>query len=145
MDGVDHVNQQLHSINILRKLTNGTRNVLFRLTAQYIFNAYKVYLHHTNNTTTFHKFHQYSILATRDDVPQEATDNSTSCLVGCHFSMQLERPATKRCRICETKNKKTSGVHTVKTVFICKTYQIQPRLHPREYFEIYHMVLDFKE
>ena len=55
----------------------------------------------------------------------------------------LERPATKRCRICYAKNEKTGGSHAINTAFICKTFPSQLGLHPRG--EIYHVVFDFKE
>ena len=105
-------------------------------------------MHHTNNTIRFYQFIHHvivAILAIPDDIPREAADDSTSRLVGCHLAKQLERPAIKGRRNCCVKNKKTSGGHAIKTAFICKTCPSQPELHTRECFEIYHMVLDFKE
>ena len=77
-----------------------------------MLNACKVYFHHTNNSITFHQSIHYvtvAMLAALHDIPQEADDDTTSRLVGCHFAKQLQRPATRSYRTCQAKNKETCG------------------------------------
>ena len=144
--GVDCVIQQLHSLDILRKSYKWYKKIFFTLISQCMLNACKVYFHNTNNSITFHQSIHYVIvamLAALDDIPREADDDSTSRLVSCHFAKQFQRLATKSYRTCQAKKKEASKGQTIKTAFICKTWQ--PGLHPGKCSKIYHTVLDFKE
>ena len=64
MAGVDHVDQQLHSFDILRKSYEWYKKLPLRLISQCILNAYKVYSNTTFDKITFLKFLENIILST---------------------------------------------------------------------------------
>ena len=159
MGGVDHVNQQLHAIQALRKSYKWYKKLAFRLITQMSLSAVKVFQHHTaaNAKVTYLSFLYDAIIlmiTATPDVPQhlinEPGTDLPDRLTGRHFPFQKmpqegskdPRP-TKKCRVCYTKGIKTKKGGPVKTAYVCRFCPSNSGLHPDLCFELYHTVLDY--
>ena len=79
MGGVDRVDQQLHSLRILRKSYKWYKKLVFRLVGQMILNAHKVYQKVTTNTdVSFLQFLRDVIVQLVTQLP--AIGNPQHCL-----------------------------------------------------------------
>jgi len=159
MGGVDRVDQQLHSFDISRKSYKWYKKIAFRLISQCLLNSSKVYNFHANAEAqlTFHDFVSSVITSlitveepaepdlldpVNENVPR--VNENISRLNGRHFMSQLQKPSTKKCRVCYAQNKKNRNGHAIKTSFICKTCPSKPGLYPT-CFELFHTQQNFTE
>ena len=156
MGGVDRVNQQLHSLRIIRKSYKWNKKLVFRLGGQMILNAHKVYQKVTTNTdVSFLQFLCDVIVQLVTQLPaignpQHGLDDTFSCLTGRHFphlkkaapGVKDQRP-TKPCHMCTARNIRSAKCKPPKTVYICAECLSGPGLHPEPCFEIYHTVFDY--
>ena len=156
MGGVDRVDQQLHSIQVLRKAYKWYRKLAFRLIMQTILNAQKVYASHTNSSMPFLTFVlEVTKLLTTHTVPVPANirvpaDENHIRLTGRHFPMvkpalpgaSNKNPA-KICKVCYAKGKRTSRNHPMKTTYVCADCPSMPGLHIENCFRIYHTQLNY--
>ena len=159
MGGVDRVDQQLHSFDILRKSYKWYKKIAFRLISQCLLNSSKVYDFHAGAEAqlTFHQF-VHSVISSliieetaepelldpvNENVPR--VNENISRLNGRHFMSQLPKPSIKKCRVCYAQKKRTANGHAIKTSFICKTCPSKPGLHPDTCFELFHTKQNFTE
>ena len=91
MGGVDRVDQQLHSLLVLRKTYKWYRKLAFRLNLQIIFNVYKIYVQRTNSSISFidYVLDVVKMLASNtENVPdniRRPVNEDYLRLNGCHF------------------------------------------------------------
>ena len=156
MGGVDRVDQQLHTLKILRKSYKWYKKLVFRLFSQVILNSHKVYQKVTGNTNvTFMNFLRevvVSLVTVTENIanPMHIVDETCSRITGRHFpSIKQAAPGardqrpTKQCKVCKARNKKTDKGKPLKTIYVCKCCPSEPGLHPDGCFEIYHTMIDF--
>ena len=157
MGGVDRVDQQLQSMQILRKTYKWYQQLALRLLSEAVLNVHKVFvIHHQEKSMTFLKFMHETILHLLATSPKLnktlVLDDNIHQLNGKHFPVTRQpagdtkdkRPS-KICRVCYAQNIKTKKGQPVKTVHICKTCPPEPGLHNDDCFEIYDTVLHFSQ
>ncbi|XP_065653795.1 piggyBac transposable element-derived protein 4-like [Hydra vulgaris] len=154
MGGVDRVDQQLQSLNLLRKTYKWYRKLAFRLISQGILNSHKIFVKYTcHKSTTFLDFLHDTIKLTFLSSPKLnktlVPDDTIHRLTGRHFpgTKQPSHDATDRrpsklCRVCYARGIFNNNGKPLKTVHVCKTCPGEPGLHIDSCFEIYHTVLD---
>ena len=155
MGGIDHVDQQLHAIHVLRKHYKWYKKLAFRLLSQCMLNAYKLFQKNVDPKATFLGYlHDVIIqlvsrkLCNPNDRLQ--MDDSVSRLSGRHFpSLKVAQPGSKdkrpakACRVCSAKGKRTNKGEYVKKTYVCTYCPSEPGLHPDKCFELYHTMQDF--
>ena len=154
MGGVDMVDQQLHSLNILRKTYKWYRKLALRLLSQAVLNAHKIYNFHTGTKSSFLDFLHATIALLCPQVPElpqpVLADDTFAWLSGRHF-IDVKKPQpgsidqrpSKECRVCRARGKRTTKGGYVKTIYICPDCPSQPGLHPGDCFTAYHTKLDY--
>ena len=158
MGGVDRVDQQLHSINVLRKSYKWYRKLALRLIMQVFLNSHKIYQLHTGNMElTFLDFvidGVTQLIASKPifDRPGLIVNDDVSRLTGRHFAKvkvakqgAKDKKPSKMCRVCSARGIRTEKGKYMKTVYVCPSCPSEPGLHPGECFEAYHTMLDFSE
>ena len=158
MGGVDRVDQQLHSLKVLRKSCKWYKKIVFRSISQVILNSHKMYQKVTGKTdVTFLKFlHDVIIqLITQSNTlidPSVPIDDTYIRLTGRHFPsvkkalpQACDQRPTKLCRVCNARNKKTVKGKPIKTIYVCSECPSERGLHPDTCFEMYHTMLDYSE
>ena len=156
MGGEDRVDQQLHTLQCLRKSYKWYRKLAFRPVAQMVLNSYKIYEKKKGIKITFINFVLVVIkqlLTTLPPQPQPANivpHDDCVRLVGRHFPAVREpadppkkRP-TKNCRVCYAQGKRTDEGKPLKTVYICPDCPSNPGLHPESCFKLYHTRLNYE-
>ena len=156
MGGVDRVDQQLHSIQGLRKSYKWYRKLVLRLIMQMLLNSQKLYLKYSGNSkqdflsflhNVISAFFLCSTKLNRNDINLPDT---VYRLTNRHFSEQgkpvpgsVDRRPSKKCRVCYAQGKRTAKGQPIKTVYICKSCPSEPGLNIDYCFEVYHTVLDY--
>ena len=144
MGDVDRVDQQLHTLQCLRKSYKWYRKLAFRLMMQMILNAHKIHGKEPGSKISFIDFVLEvvnSLIASLPLVPQATTvvpHDDFERLVSRHFPLvkkatdgaSNQRPK-KHCRVCYAKGKRTNSGKPLKTVYICK---FCPWITPRRMF-----------
>ena len=158
MGGVDRIDQQLHSIQSLRKSNKWYKKLALRLVMQVTLNAHKVYQIHsgTDNMMYLQFLHDTIVLllAVTPDIPIQVVDNDDTLqrLSERHFpSVRQQAQGTtsarphKKCCVCTARGIKTAEGEPVKTVYICNYCPSKPGLDPDKCFEAYHSMLDYSK
>ena len=116
--GVDQIDQQLHSFDILRKCYKWYKKLAFRLISQTVLNYYKVYKFDIGNSTIPFAQFLHEVIAMLVSTPIDTqqinmvvADESISCLTGTgrHFPQILPNRGTKKCCVCYAKGKTTAS------------------------------------
>lgn len=155
MGGVDRVDQQLHSLQALRKAYKWYRKVAVRLITQMILNSQKIYVHQTGSKMSFLDFTLEVVrgLITKVEhiVDNHPANEDVARLLGRHF-LTTKKPSsedatnkhpTKICKVCYAQGKRSTSGHPLRTTYVCGDCQSEPGLH-LECNKIYHTVLDYK-
>ena len=158
MGGVHRIDQQLHSIQSLRKSNKWYKKLALRLVMQVTLNAHKVYQIHsgTDNMMYLQFLHDTIVLllAVTPDIPIQVVDNDDTLqrLSERHFpSVRQQAQGTtsarphKKCCVCTARGIKTAEGEPVKTVYICNYCPSKPGLDPDKCFEAYHSMLDYSK
>ena len=158
MGGTDRIDQQLHSIQSLRKSNKWYKKLALRLVMQVTLNAHKVYQIHsgTDNMMYLQFLHDTIVLllAVTPDIPIQVVGNDDTLqrLSERHFpSVRQQAQGTtsarphKKCCVCTARGIKTAEGEPVKTVYICNYCPSKPGLDPDKCFEAYHSMLDYSK
>ena len=158
MGGTDRIDQQLHSIQSLRKSNKWYKKLALRLVMQVTLNAHKVYQIHsgTDNMMYLQFLHGTIVLllAVTPDIPIQVVGNDDTLqrLSERHFpSVRQQAQGTtsarphKKCCVCTARGIKTAEGEPVKTVYICNYCPSKPGLDPDKCFEAYHSMLDYSK
>ena len=154
MGGVDRVDQQLHSIHLLRKSYKWYKKLVLHLISQVILNGHKIFQKHTGYTGDFLSFLHIIITELLLSTPKLNLNKNIHIpdtilrLTGQHFPEQRkadenakDKRPSKKCRVCYAKGFRSNKGQPLKTVYICKSCPSQPGLHVDGCFEIYHNFL----
>ena len=151
MGELDCVDQQLQSMQIIRKTYKWYWKLALRLLSQAILNTHKVFVnHHQQKSMTLLKFMHDTIsqlLATSPKLNKTLVlDDNIHWLTERHFPSTRQfaegakdKGPSKICRVCYAKNIKTKKVQPVKIAHICKPCPSETGLHIDDCFEIYHI------
>lgn len=155
MGGVDRLNQQLHSIQALRKTYKWYKKLAFRLILQAPLNGHNIFIKVTPNEKDQKiSFIDFLLRCVKQMVPKRMEpvlprNDDLSRLTGRHFNALI--PATgqsrpkKRCRVCYKRNIKTPKGGDITTIYHCEDCQSLPGLHPGECFKAYHKLEDYSK
>ena len=154
MGGVDKIDQQLDSINIIRKSFKWYHKVFFRLLSVAMLSSHKIYKE-KGGKYDFLQFVHDIVLGLVENSPQltgvaRKNDNLVQ-LTGRHFPSQslYQGEAKKRkhnpkmCRVCYAKRKRTEAGHIIRSTQYCEECPEKPRLYLGECFRIYHTKIDY--
>ena len=151
MGGVDRTDQQLHSIQALRKTYKWYKKLAIPLILRSSLSSCKIYEKHTGRKIGFVDFLIDCIKmmvsrAPRIQLPINfVNDADVPRLTGRDYPSLIplgendQRPH-KRYRVCYVRGKTTENRRPLKTVYICAG---SPSLHPDKSFRLYHKKLDF--
>ena len=154
MGGVDKIDQQLDSINIIRKSFKWYHKVFFRLFSVAMLSSHKSYKE---------KGGKYNFLQFVDDIGLGLVENSPQLtgvarkndnlvwLTGRHFPSQslYQGEAKKRkhnpkmCRVFYANGKGTEASHIIRSTQYCEECPEKPGLCLGECFRIYHTKIDY--
>lgn len=154
MGGVDRVDQQLHTLQCLRKSYKWYRKLAFRLVTQMVLNAYKIFIKSTNVNCTFMEYVievVKHLVVSRPALPQiQHQNDDVYRLTGRHFPSvkqaaegAADQRPSKNCRVCYARGIRTNKGKPLKTVYICRSCPSEPGLHPDKCFELYHTSIDY--
>ena len=154
MGGVDKIDQQLDSINIIRKLFKWYHNVFFRLFSVAMLSSHKIYKEKGGKYDFLQCVHDI-VLVLVENSPQltgvaRKNDNLVR-LTGRHFPSQslYQGEAKKRkhnpkmFRVCYAKGKRTEAGHIIRCTQYCEECPEKPGLCLGECFRIYHTKIDY--
>ena len=134
MGGVDHVDQQLDILDVLRKLYKWYKKLFLRLVMQCALASHKLYKKQ-GGKDDFLFFLQdvYTLLLQNAprlerNPPRVAIDNIARLTGMHHWPVKRETPEewkamkskTQRCRVCITKGRLTRSGKHIKTTWVCK-------------------------
>ena len=159
MGGVDKIDQQLHSVSIIRKTFKWYHKVFFRLLSVAMLSSHKIYKER-GGQNDFLQFVHEIVESLVENSPQ-LKDNTRNVrrndnlvrLTGRHFPAQslYEGQATKKkhkpkqCRVCYAKGKRTEAGHIIRSNYFCEDCPEKPGLCIAECFRIYHTKFDYTQ
>ena len=149
MGGVDHVDQQLHSVSPLRKMYKWYKKLAIRIVMQMVLNARKICIITTGQKMTFLQFIKNVVLSwvtIQEGLPENMLpDEAVIHLTSHHFPSMLllnpgakEQQLVKRCHVCYAKGNRWAGGSSIRTRCVCNQCPSVPGLHLDKSFEIYH-------
>ena len=159
MGGVDKIDQQLHSISVIRKTFKWYHKVFFRLLSVAMLSSHKIYKER-GGKNDFLQFVHEIVESLVENSPQ-LQDNARSArkndnlvrLTGRHFPAQLlyegqakkKKHNPKQCRVCYAKGKRTEAGHIIRSNYFCEDCPEKPGLRIAECFRIYHTKFDYTQ
>lgn len=157
MGGVDGIDQQLHSVQILRKTYKWYHKVFFRMLMMALLSAHKLYKNRERNIKFLQFIHDVltSLVSEAPHLmqnPGRPNDNLVR-LTGRHFACQVryQGQAAKRsfcpkwCRVCTARGIKTEKGHPIRSTWQCPDCPGNPGLCPGECFKAYHTLIDYSK
>jgi hypothetical protein len=157
MGGVDMVDQQLHTMDVLRKTYKWYKKVFLRLVMQCMLSAHRIYQVRGGKSDFLAYVHDVitqllanSVQLQRGSVPQ--LDNIIRLTGRNHFpgkrpseTLRSKMPSkSKKCRVCRARGVTTVKGGPIKTAWVCMACPDQPGLCiDRQCFADYHTKLDF--
>ena len=158
MGGVDLVDQQLDSLDVLRKSYKWYKKLFLRLVMQCALASHKLYKKQGGKDDFLFFLQDVCTLLLQNAPRLErnpsrvAIDNIARLTGRNHWPVKRETPEewkamkskTKRCRVCLAKGRLTRSGKHIKTTWVCKGCPGEPGLCvEKECFELYHTQFDF--
>ena len=158
MGGVDFVDQQLDSFDVLRKSYKWYKKLFLRLVMQCALASHKLYKKQGGKDDFLFFLQDVCTLLLQNAPRLErnpsrvAIDNIARLTGRNHWPVKRETPEewkamnskTKRCRVCLAKGRLTRSGKHIKTTWVCKGCPGEPGLCvEKECFELYHTQFDF--
>jgi len=153
MGGVDRVDQQLHTVQALRKIYKWYKKLAFRLILQAALNAHKIFIEVTpneqNKKLSFIDFLFRCVkqMVTAPKEPVAPRNDDISRLTGRYFRVMVPSAGVhhgkKRCRVCYARKIKNTEKWRRENRVHVRDCPSTPGLHPNECCKIYHTQLDY--
>ena len=157
MGGVDHVDQQLHSVTVMRRSYKWYKKIFIRMMMMCVLNAHKLYqllggrcdfLEFLHNVVTL-----LLVNAPRFRNNPKAPRDNILRLTGRHFPGQLpsQQQTDKRkyrfkmCRVCYAKGKRQPKGGVIYTNVVCLDCPGQPGLCFGDCYRIFHTKFDYSQ
>ncbi|XP_033115345.1 uncharacterized protein LOC117115596 [Anneissia japonica] len=157
MGGVDMVDQQLHSVSVVRKTYKWYKKIALRLFMQCVLSAHKLHRKFTPSTKVFladFKDLLTTLLCSSPKLNKDVAGRETvHRLTGKHFPKKREEKAgnsknkkDKMCCVCWARGLRTKAGREIKTVWIFPDCPSEPGLHAdKDCFRTYHTKLDYSK
>ena len=155
MGGVDAIDQQLHSIQIMRKSYKWYHKIFFRLLMVSMLSSHKIYKSR-GGKIEFLQFVHDVLTSLVANAPHLAADHrrhqdNLVRLTGRHFPSQSlyegqakdKKHKPKDCRVCRARGIKTAKGFPIRSMWQCGDCPGNPGLCPGDCFRVYHTKIDF--
>ena len=152
MGGVDQIDQQLHSMQVMRKTYKWYQKVFFRLMMMSLLSSQMIYKSRGGKHDFMHFIHDVisGMITHLKQDPRKAHDNLVR-LTGRHFPSQSlyegaaksKKHSPKWCRVCTARGIKTAKGHPIRSMWQCADCPGNPGLCPGNCFQIYHIKIDY--
>ena len=155
MGGVDCVDQQLHSVTVMRRLYKWYKKIFIRMMMMCVLNAHKVYQLQGGRYDFLEFLHNVVTLLLVNapkfrNNPKAPRDNILR-LTGRHFPGQLpsqhqtdkRKFRSKMCRVCYAKGKRQPKGGVIYTTVVCLDCPGQPGLCFGHCYRIFHTKFDY--
>ena len=157
MGCVDHVDQQLHSVSVMRKNYKWYKKIFVCMLMMCILNAHKLYQLRGGRIDFLQFIHDVITLllvnSPRLQNSSKAPRDNILHLTGRHFPGQIsydggaakKKSVSKMCRVCYVQGRHLHNGNKIYTTNVCPDCPGQPELCSGNCFRTFHTVFDYSQ